>query len=153
MLPTTRTYPRRRTDRWPETGTEIDRFFEGLIGRPLAWTGRGSADLYETDDEYVLDIELPGFEQDEVEVTMEHGVLSISGARREESEEEGRLYHVRERLDDRFTRTFSLPQSVNADDVKADLANGVLTVHLPKAIEAKPRHIRIGAGKAGKAAK
>lgn len=147
MLPTTTTYRRPTLARWPDFGTDLDRFLEGFLGRAPAWSGRGSADLYETDDEYVLEMELPGFENDEVEVSVERGVLSVSGAHRSEEEDAGRTYHVRERSYERFTRTFTLPQSVNADDVQADLQNGILTVRLPKAAEAKPRRIQVKARK------
>lgn len=147
MLPTTRTYRTPTLSRWPDVGTDIDRFFEGILGRPITWTERGNADLYETDDEYVLEMELPGFGGDEVDVSVERGVLAVSGMHRAEEEEEGRTYHVRERSHERFTRTFTLPQSVNADDVHADLENGILTVRLPKMAEAKPRRIEVKARK------
>ena len=80
----------------------------------------------------------------EIEITVDRGVLTISGARSEEEEEQGRTYHVRERRNERFTRSFSLPASIRGEDVAAHLDAGVLTVELPKSPEAKPHRVAVG---------
>ncbi len=133
---------------WPELGTEMDRFLEGIIGRPALWRER-RADLYETEDAYVLELEVPGFEADDIDLQFENGMLVVTGARSVEDERQngGKTYHVRERSFERFSRSFTLPESVDPDEVKANLEHGVLTVTLPKAPGAKPRRIRIGSKK------
>lgn len=153
MLPTTSSGRRATTRRpWtggmvPELGSVLDDFF----GRPLnswsAWTP--AADLYETEDAFVLEMELPGFDLDDIELTMERGVLTVSGSRsvQETDGTEGRTYHLRERSVDRFTRSYALPRSVDPDDIDASFAEGVLSVTLPKAPEAKPRRIEVKAKK------
>ncbi|MFQ5688642.1 MAG: Hsp20/alpha crystallin family protein [Gemmatimonadota bacterium] len=146
MLPTITHGPSLRL--WRRSALpEIDRVFDDFFGRtPLGWSAwTPVADLYETDDGFALELEVPGFEKDEVEITVERGILTVSGERSadEESEEKGRTYHVRERSYERFTRAFSLPRSVNADAVKAELRSGVLHVWLPKLAEAKPRKIEV----------
>ncbi len=129
--------------RWPELGSDFDRLFEGVLGRPVVWADRAAADLYETDEEYVLELELPGYSKEEVDVSFERGALTISGARSHEAEDEGKTYHVRECSFERFNRTFTLPETVRTDDVRAELEGGVLKVRLPKAPDAKPRRIQV----------
>ena len=142
MLPTT--INRFRT-LWPADLFEMDRLFEDLLTRHSAeWTGwRPSADLYETDDDFRLELELPGFDAGDVHVTVDRGMLTVTGERTVESEREGENCHVRERHEGKFARGFPLPTNVDAEAVKADLENGVLTVLLPKLAEAKPRQIEV----------
>ncbi len=146
MLPTITRTPRSNLRRGDLFGGDVERIFDDFFNRPLstwsAWTP--AADLYETDDEFVLELEMPGFSRNEIDVTVEHGILSVSGQRTHQEESEERpTYHVRERSYDRFTRSFSLPRSVDADSVDARFDNGILRVTLPKAAEAKPRRIEI----------
>lgn len=143
-------YPtQRRVERRPATredlAFDIDRWFEDAFGRTLrGWTSwLPSADLFETDEEYVLEMELPGFSREGIEITLEQGILSVTGSRREEEETERRTYRVRERAVGRFTRSFSLPRSVEAEDVNAEFHDGVLRITMPKRAEAKPRRIEV----------
>ena len=104
-------------------------------------------DVRETQGEFVVSAELPGLERDDVEVTVENGVLSLSGEKKEEFEEEDeesgrRIY---ERRYGRFQRTLSLPRGIDADKVNAKFKNGVLEVVLPKTPAAKSRQIEISA--------
>lgn len=153
MLPTTRSGRRVASRRpWtggmtPELGTMLDDFFGRSLSSWSAWTP--AADLYENEDAFVLEMELPGFDLDDIELTMERGVLTVAGSRsvQESEETEGRTYHLRERSVDRFTRSYALPRSVNAEDIDASFAEGVLTVTLPKAPEARPRRIEVKARK------
>ena len=131
---------RRRSD----LGFDFDRLFEGLLEATPATGAAAATDLYETEDGYGLELEVPGYDEDEIDVTVDRGVLTISGAREGEHEDEGRTYHVRERRSERFTRSFSLPASVRGDGVAANLEAGVLTVALPKAPEARPHRIAVG---------
>lgn len=143
MLPTRRR-PTAVLRNFPETRWDMDRVFDELLGRPFVTMGPGGpeADFYETEDDFVLEMNLPGFDLDEVEVNLEQGVLSISGEHAVEKEEKG-TYHLRERGWQRFTRGFSVPHSIDAEHVDASFHKGVLTVKLPKAAEAKPRRIEI----------
>lgn len=147
MLPTINrgaTTARRRPELF---GGEWDRLFDEVLTRPLStWsTWTPAADLYETDDEFVLELDMPGFDQDDIEVTVEHGILGVSGQRTMDEKSERYTYHVRERSYERFNRSFSLPRSVNPDQVAAEFRNGMLRVTLPKAAEAKPRRIAVNA--------
>ncbi len=123
---------------------EIDDVLSGFFGRPFGeWQGWApSADLAETEDKFVLQMEVPGFRRSEIEITVDDGVLTVSGQRSAE-EREDVDYHLRERGSRQFRRSFMLPRSVNQDDVEASLQDGVLTVELPKAAEARPRRIEV----------
>jgi HSP20 family protein len=101
------------------------------------------ADFYETDEEFVLEMNLPGFTEEDVEVNLEQDVLSITGEHSEEEEEEKGTYHLRERSWSRFTRSFSIPHTIDVENVDADFAKGVLKVRLPKAAQARARKIEI----------
>lgn len=127
---------------------EIDRLFEAPFG-DLARASQFMAgwspalDLYEDKDNLVARIELPGMKREEIEVSLHDGMLSISGERRvEEKQEKSEVYRA-ERFFGRFQRTVSLPTLVAADKVKAQYKDGILTVTLPKAEEAKPKHIDV----------
>lgn len=140
--------PRERSVRVPtrsDIRQELDRMFEDLFGRSTrGWASWSpAADLYETEEDYVLELELPGFERDELELTLEQGILTISGQRASEGEARGRAYRVRERSTGRFTRSFSLPRAVDPSEVEAEMRDGVLRVTMQKAAEAKPRKIDV----------
>jgi len=127
--------------------------FDRLLGRrgesetTSAWCP--VVDVRESKDELALQAELPGIRSEDVNVSVENGVLTISGEKKHEIEEgqESSDYHLVERRYGRFERSFSLPRSVDAERVKAEFANGVLTVTLPKAEAAKPRRIEVKVNK------
>jgi HSP20 family protein len=102
-------------------------------------------DIVEEKDRILLTAELPGFQPKEVEVQMEGGVLTVKGERKREEEKEGRNYHRVERSYGQFLRSFTLPNNVNRDAIKASFADGLLTIELPKREEARPRQIQISA--------
>lgn len=144
MLPTTRRWS--RTPRTlPDLRNEVERLFEDFFERPTGDFGSftPAADLYETDEAFTVEMELPGFDRDDIDVTVEQGMLTVSGRRAAETEDRDESYHLRERSVGRFSRSFSLPASINADDVKARFENGVLRVDMPKAAEAKTRKIEV----------
>ena len=101
-------------------------------------------DVKETKDAYVIKADLPGFRDDKVEVLLNGNLLTVKGEREEEHREEGEQFYAMERSTGSFARSFSLPDSVDADSVRADLKNGVLTVNVPKRPEAQPKKIAIG---------
>jgi HSP20 family protein len=99
------------------------------------------ADVSETDDAYVVEVDLPGANRDQIDIQVQDRELVITGEI-PESEQEGRR-HRRSRRTGRFEFHTYLPGDVNADNVNAQLSDGVLTVTVPKAEKAKPRHIEI----------
>ena len=101
------------------------------------------ADITEDDSEYVIKAELPELRREDVKVTVENGVLTISGERKFEKEEKKKKYHRVERGYGSFVRTFALPEDADADRVKAQFKQGILEVHLPKNEKAKPKQIEV----------
>jgi HSP20 family protein len=129
---------------WPTFGRltslqdELDRLFES----PL--TGWAPAlDVHEDKDSFSIRAELPGMKREDIEVSLQNGVLVISGERKEEKIAEGTEVHRQERFYGRFSRALTLPSAVAGDQVKAQYKDGILTVTLPKAEEAKPKAITV----------
>ncbi len=100
-------------------------------------------DVMETDEEFQIRAELPGVEKKQVKLSVENGVLTISGRREQEKEETGKRYHKIERAFGTFTRSFTVPDMVNQEKVTAEYTNGLLVVHLPKSEKAKPKSIAV----------
>lgn len=105
-----------------------------------------TVDISETEGEYVIQAELPEVKKDDVKVTLEDGVLTIQGQRRQEKEEKTTKYHRIERSYGTFVRSFSLPDQVNESGVKAEFKEGMLNLHIPKSEKAKPRAIEVQVG-------
>ena len=128
-----------------DVGGEFDRLFGTTFGAPTPTAWSPAVDVLESDNDFIVTAELPGLAKDDVDITIENGVLSLSGEKKEEREEgkadSGGL--VLERRYGRFRRSFSLPRGVDADKVSAKFSDGILTVTLPKAATAKPRQIKI----------
>ena len=101
------------------------------------------ADITEDDREYVIKAELPELRKEDVKVTVENGVLTMSGERKFEKEEKKKKYHRVERGYGSFVRTFALPEDADADKIKAEFKHGVLEMHLPKNEKAKPKQIEV----------
>jgi HSP20 family protein len=106
-------------------------------------------DVEELKDAYILKADLPGLTESDVDVTVMGNALTISGKREAEQEREGQRYYAIERGYGAFSRTFSLPDGANLDDLSANLKNGVLTLHIPKRPEVQPRKISLGKSGAG----
>ena len=100
-------------------------------------------DITEDEKEFLLKAELPGVKREEVKLTVEDGVLMLSGERRFEKEEKDKKYHRVERAYGSFLRSFSLPEGTDGSKVIADFKDGVLKVHLPKSEISKPRTIEV----------
>jgi HSP20 family protein len=105
-----------------------------------------TVDISETETEYVIKAELPGMKKEDVNVTLEDGVLTIQGERKQESEEKGKKHHRVERSYGSFVRSFTLPDYVDGTKVTASFKDGVLNLHLPKSEKAKPRVIEVKIG-------
>jgi len=104
-----------------------------------------AVDVAEDEKEYLITADLPEVEKDDVNVKVDKGVLTISGERHHESEEEDKKkkFHRVERSYGRYTRSFRLPEEVDADKVDAQFKNGVLKVHLPKGEEKVPQAVEV----------
>src|SRR5688572_25274626 len=108
-----------------------------------------SVDIFEDKDRLILEAELPGMNRVDFDISVENNVITLSGERKFEKKTDGDNYHRVERSYGRFTRSFTLPQSVTADGATADFENGVLRAALPKREETKARKIEIsGTGSA-----
>lgn len=150
---------RRRTD-WPAWGwsgpfdeldrirREMDRLSEGLsrglFGEPAAGVFP-LTNVTEDTENYYVRAELPGLKADDLDISVTADTLSLAGERKLPAEDENALYHRRERDAGRFSRIISLPARVDTARVEARCTDGVLTVTLPKAEEAKPKQISIKA--------
>ncbi len=104
---------------------------------------RPRLDVQETADEYKVQADLPGMDKKDVHISVENGVLTIKGERKEEEKREQDNSFYRERVYGSFCRSFNLPSRVDESKIQASLKDGVLNVTLPKAEEAKPREISI----------
>ena len=100
-------------------------------GKLMSW--QPAADISETAKEYLIKADLPEVKREDIELTVENGVITITGERRHETEEEDEKSHRTEKFFGRFTRSFLLPENVDVSKIKASQDNGVLTVRLPKA--------------------
>lgn len=100
-------------------------------------------DITEDDKEYLVKAELPEVKKDDVCVTVENGVLSLSGERKVEKEQKDKKYHRIERAYGRFERSFTLPDGADGAKVTAEFKDGVLKVHLPKTESAKPKSVTV----------
>jgi HSP20 family protein len=103
-------------------------------------------DIYETEHNIVLQMEVPGVEQKDLDIRIENNTITIRGERKFEKEVKEENFHRVERRYGSFQRSFSLPNTVNTDQVSADYDNGVLKVTLAKRAEAKPKQIKVNVG-------
>ncbi len=132
----------------------LNRVFGGTLARPqgedemnlAAWAP--PVDIAEEKDRILITAELPGFREDEIEIQTENGMLTLRGERKFEKESDGKSYHRVERSYGQFVRSFSLPNNVDREKIKAHFSDGLLKVDLPKREDAKPRTIKISGGKA-----
>ena len=133
-------------EKWTPFG-EVDvldrrmrRMFAGL---GLVPTLTPAADIYEADDELVVELEVPGFGEKEIEIEVSDHTLTVKGERKEEKDTKEKDLRLRERLEATFERSFVLPTEADSEHLTATYAKGVLTLHVPKAVRAQPRKIEI----------
>ncbi len=128
---------------------EMNRLFDP---RPFAFTGAGESlatgfappvDIYEDAEGITLRAELPGLSANEVDLRIENDTLTLKGERKLENEEKKDNYRRIERWSGAFSRSFTLPPTVDTDKVRAESRNGVLNVFLPKREETKPKQIKV----------
>jgi HSP20 family protein len=102
-----------------------------------------AADIYETDDEFVVELEVPGYEEKELGIEVSDHGLTIKGERKETTEQKEKAFRLRERLERQFERRFELPAEADTKHVQAKFARGVLEVHAPKLAVSKAQKIEI----------
>ena len=120
----------------------LDEFFNDgwnfpILNRSTNWLP--SVDIKETDDAYTITADLPGMKKKDVKVTLNDGVLEITGERTVENKEDNSTYHRRERSYGSFCRSFNLPETVLEEKITASFKDGILSVEVPKAEEVKPK--------------
>ena len=134
--------------------SEMNRLFNTFFENPgQQGTGTGTArrwipamDLVETDEDFVLRADLPGLNEQDVNIELEDNVLTLSGERKAAHEERGEGYYRVERASGAFSRSLTLPDGVEPDRVQASFDRGVLEVRIPKPERRKPRKVTISAG-------
>jgi HSP20 family protein len=129
---------------------EMGRYMNQMWGSQHAGPGNGGTwlpalDAWETDEEIVLALDLPGVSEDKVAIEVDDGVLTVSGERERTVEESSDRFSRFERRYGTFARSVTLPQGIRDDAIRADFKDGVLEVHVPKPEERKPKRIQIGA--------
>jgi HSP20 family protein len=132
---------------------EIDEFPSGmrlfqdsvsrLFGEPASRPWSPAVDIFETENELVMKADVPEVDPKHIGIQVENGTLTLKGERRFEEQKNGKGFHRIERSYGSFVRAFSLPETVDAEKVKADYRNGVLTITLPKKEVAKPKTINV----------
>jgi HSP20 family protein len=135
--------------------TQMDRLFAHALGlhgqRQGPALGSGSAwtpalDISERKDAYLVTVELPGVKLDDLQITLEDGLLTIQGQRDVANDSSEEQFHRVERSSGAFRRSITLPAHVEADEVNASMEDGVLRILVPKAEEAKPKRIQVNPG-------
>jgi HSP20 family protein len=120
---------------------QLRRFFGDLGFGPALMP---AADIYETDKEFVLELEVPGYAEKELDVEALDHTLVVKGERTELKEKEEKIFRLHERLERKFERRFMLPTEADTEHLEATFLHGVLEVHAPKLVISKPHKIEIG---------
>ena len=140
-------------DRWKEL-EDMEKRLSTYLGRPAVQTETGKeamtvaewsplVDITEDDKEYLIKADLPEVKKEDVKLTVQDDVMSISGERKYEKEEKGKKYHRIERAYGSFMRSFTLPEDADGSKISAEYKDGVLKVPLPKSEKAKPKSIEV----------
>jgi HSP20 family protein len=131
---------------WMSLQEEMNRLFDDFSGPSqtadeTVWAPR--VDISETKDDIIVKAELPGVSPESINVDIVNNTLTVQGEKTKDDTVEGENFYRVERIYGKFMRSFSLPQRVKADEVKARYKDGILFVTIPKAEEAKPREIKV----------
>jgi len=137
-------------DPWREIEDMFDRYTKA-VGWPRGgsqefmatgdWVPR--VDIAETDKEFAIKAEIPDVKKEDVKVTVDNGILTIQGERKQEKEEKGKKFHRVERHYGHFVRSFTLPDNTDETKIKASFKDGMLNLHIQKIEETKPKAIEI----------
>jgi HSP20 family protein len=128
----------------------MDRLFDEAFTRP--WfsdggrgTGMPAVDMYQTDDDVIVKVAVPGIKPEDVQISVTGDMLTIKGETKEETDNKEKAYHIREQRWGSFERVITLPSAVRSDKAQAEFENGILNITLPKAEEVKPKTISVKA--------
>jgi len=149
------TITRRDQSRGLTLQDEVNRLFEDNFTRERSGHGdlatwAPPVDIYETENELVVKAELPDFQDKDIDVRITNNTLTIRGERKFEKDVKEENYLRIERAYGSFLRSFSLPNTVSSENIRADYRNGVLTLHMAKREESKPKQIKISVSANGK---
>jgi len=130
------------------TARSLDRVFNDIFNASPYWTNVNTdfaprVNITENDNRIKLEFDLPGMENDDIKVTVKDGLLTVSGERKVEKKDEKENYVRSEIYTGQFSRSFTLPETVETDKIAADYKNGLLTLELPKSEKAKPKTIDV----------
>jgi len=117
--------------------------FGRSVGEGLRDAWVPAVDVRETGPSFIFTAELPGLGKDDIEITLEENLLTLSGERQLDEKDEGETYHRIERIYGKFSRSFSLPSQVDNTKIAATFKDGLLTIEVPKSEQAQPRKIEI----------
>ena len=124
----------------------VSTWFDDFFGGPtLGGSTLPAVDVRETESDYLMEVELPGLTEKDVEVKLDNNLLTISSGKDEKKEEKKNGYVLRERRASRFSRSFVLPESVDREKIGAEFKNGILHLTFPKVPAAKPKTIEVKA--------
>ena len=148
MTVLTRFYPYRELNTLQDRVNRLfHESFSGGRDESLATSSFAPAvDVYEDEHNVTLKIEVPGIDEKDIDVRIENNVLTVHGERKFEKEEKEENYRRVERQYGSFSRTFTLPNTVDTESVSADYEKGVLKIKLAKKVEAKPKQIKVNVG-------
>lgn len=121
----------------------FDNFFHGDVESEKSLNWYPVVDIKETKDDYIVAAEVPGISKDDIKINISENTLTIKGDKNEEKKEQDHNYHRIERRYGSFQRSFTLPNQIQGNKVKASYKDGVLTISLPKKEEVKPKEIPI----------
>jgi HSP20 family protein len=126
----------------------FERRMQRLFGQPgfVPQAPVPAADVYETPDEYVVALDVPGYEEKELAVELSDHTLAIKGQRSHTTDEAKKEFALQERLEHQFERRFTLPMTADTEHVKARFTKGVLEVHTPKVVVSQPKNVAITTG-------
>lgn len=132
-----------RPSTFPTALRDLENHFERVFGEAPASKWLPPTEVRETEDSYLVEMDIPGVAKEDLDISVEDNVLTVKGERKQAQEDTSGRYHRRERAYGTFTRSFRLPDAVDGGKVEAQYKNGVLAVTLPKREEAKPRQIEV----------
>jgi len=122
----------------------LDRVFDGFFGDELWNPACPAVDVKEEEGRYLMEVDLPGLTEKDIEVKMDHNLLTVSSHKEEKKEEKEKDgYLIRERRSAGFARSFVLPEGVDRENIAAEFKNGVLNLSLPKLPTVQPRKIEV----------
>jgi len=122
---------------------DIDRMFNSFFDLEPAWTRTPAVDIREENDKYLLEAELTGLSENDIDVKVQDNLLTIASKKSEQTEEKKNGYLVKERRHSSFSRSFVLPKDADRDKIEASFKNGLLALSIPKLPEAQPKSITV----------